>query len=355
MSASVRFGVLYAVLALAVAMAVPVNAQPASSPVITGVLPDFTAGVLRIEGTGFPASPQIFFNSLPLMVLSESRSEIVTDLPVGLDPGSYRLVVTSSGKGAATATFAVALGAVGPQGPAGANGVPGIQGPTGPEGPQGPPGPAGAGGALNGIREFTTSGTLTIPSGVTRVLVELWGAGGGGSGSGAGFCGVIIGIPVCSSGPSGNGGGGGAYVRAVVQVMPGTTYDVGIGTGGAGGAGEPADRSVPPGNGEPGSPTQLRLGTTIIAGAAGGMGGGPSGGAGGVGSAIGISRPGLPGSVGGNTSGGNGGAAGLVADLLPLGGRGGAGADKVPFGGDTPPPPGANGLPGHAGYVVIVW
>ena len=116
MSASVRFGALYAVLALAVAMAVPVNAQQVSSPVITGVLPDFTAGVLRIEGTGFPTSPQIFFNSVPLMVLAESRSEIVTDLPVGIDPGSYRLVVTSSGKNPPTATFAVALGQLAPKG-----------------------------------------------------------------------------------------------------------------------------------------------------------------------------------------------------------------------------------------------
>ena len=56
MSASVRCGVLFAVVILAMAMAVPVNAQPSGSPVITSVQPDFTAGVVRIEGTTLPAS-----------------------------------------------------------------------------------------------------------------------------------------------------------------------------------------------------------------------------------------------------------------------------------------------------------
>jgi hypothetical protein len=359
MSVLIRF---IAVVALALAMAVPVSAQPTSAPLITSAQPDFTTATLKIDGTSLPASPQVTLGGLRLTVLTASASEIVTALPSQIVPATYWLVVYGTGKNATSATFAVTVGAVGPQGPAGESGPPGIQGPVGPvgpqgpAGPQGPPGPAGPGGGFNGVREFTSSGTLTIPSGVTRVLVELWGAGGGGSGSGAAYCGSIFGIPVCGSGASGTGGGGGAYVRAVVDVTSGTTYDVVVGEGGAGGAGQPADRSVPPGTGQPGAATQLRIGTTVIAAAAGGAGGSEfSGGTGGVASAIGISRQGATGSLGGDTAGGSGGPAGLVADLLPAGGRGGAGGDKVPYGGVGLPPPGANGHPGNAGYVVIVW
>jgi hypothetical protein len=36
-----------------------------------------------------------------------------------------------------------------------------------------------------GTQLFTSTGTFTVPPGVTRLLVELWGAGGGGGGSSA--------------------------------------------------------------------------------------------------------------------------------------------------------------------------
>ena len=366
MAASFRWGVVLAVLGLATGTAVPLDAQLATPPVITSVHPDVTTGTLTIEGARFPALPAVFLGSLPLTVLTATSSDIVTELPAHMAPASYLLLV-GNGRNAPYATSVVTIGAVGPQGPPGEHGVPGIQGPAGPRGPrgpagppgsagpQGPPGPAGSGGGFNGIREFTTSGTLTIPSGVTRVLVELWGAGGGGSGSGAGHCGGIFGIPVCGLGPSGAGGGGGAYLRAVVGVTPGATYQIVLGSGGAGGPGQPLDRSVPPGSGGPGLPTQLTLGTAIIAAAAGGEGGGASGGAGGAASSIGIARAGFPGSLGGDVNGGGPGAAGLMADLSPLAGRGGAGAHRVPLGVDGQPQPGAPGLPGNPGYAVIVW
>jgi Glycine-rich domain/Collagen triple helix repeat (20 copies) len=372
---SFRWSVLFVVFGLAVGMAVPVEAQPAPPPVITSVQPDLTEGTLTIYGASFPASPEVFLSSLPLTVFSATSSQIETELPADIASASYLLLVRGSGKNATYATFVVTIGAVGLPGPAGENGLPGIEGPPGPQGPpgpagpqgqQGPAGPAGPGG-LSGMREFTTSGTLTIPSGVTHVFVELWGAGGGGSGSGAGFCGSIFGIPACWLGPEGNGGGGGAYVRAIVSVVPGASYNVVVGSGGAGGAGQPLDRSVPLGSGGSGTPTQLTLGPTVIAAAAGGGGGGEFvGGAGGGASAIGISRPGFPGSVGvdpinstdTDIRGGSGGSpagAGLIADLSPLAGRGGAGADRVPLAGPLTPQAGAPGRPGNPGYVVIVW
>jgi IPT/TIG domain len=344
------------VVAALVALTVSVRAQPASPPVITSAQPNVEAGILTIDGANFPVSPQVVLNSASLTVLTASASQIQTVLPPGIPPATYRLVVTSAGKNSVAAAFAVTVGAAGPQGPAGENGLQGVQGPPGPEGPPGPPGPPGTGsGAINGIREFVTSGTLQVPTGVTRVLVELWGAGGGGSGSGAGFCTVVVGQNVCFVGPSGNGGGGGAYVRAVVEVVPGSTYDVVIGVGGAGGAGQPLDRSVPPGAADPGTPTQIRLGTTILASAAGGAGGGLSGGPGGLASAMGISRNGLSGLSGVGINGGAPGDPGLVAALSTTAGRGGSGANSAPLGPTGAPQAGVNGSPAQGGYAVIVW
>lgn len=63
---------------------------------------------------------------------------------------------------------------------------------------------------------FLVSGNWTVPAGVTRIAVELWGAGGGGASVG--------------------GGGGGGYVMAQFNVTPGDIlpYLVGIGGSGAG-------------------------------------------------------------------------------------------------------------------------
>jgi len=100
--------------------------------------------------------------------------------------------------------------ATGPQGPKGDTGQ---QGPKGDTGVPGPQGPAGTGG-MNGVQEFDASGSFTIPDGVARIFVELWGAGGNraqgpGTGSGA--------------------GGAGAFSASVVNVTPGAVYQVNVG------------------------------------------------------------------------------------------------------------------------------
>ena len=68
---------------------------------------------------------------------------------------------------------------------------------------------------------YSTSGsyTFTVPAGVTSVTVECWGGGGNGGNR-------------TSNGTTG-GGGGGAYARSVISVVPGSTYDVRVGTGGS--------------------------------------------------------------------------------------------------------------------------
>jgi len=110
-----------------------------------------------------------------------------------------------------------------------------------------------------GRQAFTTSGTFTVPNGVTRVTVELWGAGAGGSGA-----------P-----PVGHGGGGGAYTRIVVAVSQGASLRIVIGAGGAGGAAGTASSS--PMNGANGSSTQLMLQGNVLAEADGGKGDGTGG------------------------------------------------------------------------------
>jgi hypothetical protein len=130
-----------------------------------------------------------------------------------------------------------ATGATGPKGEMGTQGPQGIQGPTGAigasgpkgemgaQGPQGQPGLAGeqgTPGGVGGFAEFKVGDPIfwVVPSGVTRIQVELWGGSGGGGGGGW---------------LAGSGGGGAGYVRAVLAVIPGHLLKVFVGIGGAGG------------------------------------------------------------------------------------------------------------------------
>ena len=70
-------------------------------------------------------------------------------------------------------------------------------------------------------RLFTASGSFTVPAGVTRMIVEVRGAGGGG-GAGA-------------NGGTGAGGGQGGWERVLVKAQAGSVYVVTVGKGGAGG------------------------------------------------------------------------------------------------------------------------
>jgi hypothetical protein len=61
---------------------------------------------------------------------------------------------------------------------------------------------------------FSSEGSWTVPTGVTKLFVELWGAGGGGN--------IYA------------GGGGGGYIAAQFNVTPGDLIDCGAGIAGAG-------------------------------------------------------------------------------------------------------------------------
>jgi len=79
------------------------------------------------------------------------------------------------------------------------------------------------------LQVFTTSGSFTVPAGVTKIEVEVRGGGGGGGG----------GMTATSSIP-GRGGCGGGYGKGVFSVIEGSTHTVTVGAGGSGGSSAPS-------------------------------------------------------------------------------------------------------------------
>lgn len=193
-------------------------------------------------------------------------------------------------------------------------------------------------------RTFTSSGTFTVPAGVTTLKIEAWGAGGGGASS------------------AGAGGGGGEYAAEPASAAtPGGTVTVTIGTGGAlgvggasnsGGAGGNTTTSgggttavtahgggggnkngTPASSGGSGSSNTTHhsggASGTSTGGSKGGSGGGGCGGptgAGGAGTNSSGNTPGVGGAAGsgGSTGGGSGGGWGAALGKIPTnGGTGG--------------------------------
>jgi hypothetical protein len=193
------------------------------------------------------------------------------------------------------------------------------------------------------IQVFSSSGTFTVPDGVTALEVELWGAGGGSGGT-------------TGSDSAGGGGGGGGYTRHVITgLTAGAAISVTIGAGGtAGGAGASG------GNG----------GTTSFgsycsaSGGGGGVGAGAgvvgAGGNGGAGSGGDLNIDGIPGGQGFSLGGGAwfSGLGGATFGTAPAGPGvastsevGGAG--NFPGGGAAGSLLGAVGGTGAAGLAIV--
>ena len=79
---------------------------------------------------------------------------------------------------------------------------------------------------LASVQTFTSSGTWTRPSGITKIIVEVQ-AGGGGAGGSVG----------ASTYRGGDGGGAGGYSKKFIDVSAISSETVTIGTGGSGGSG----------------------------------------------------------------------------------------------------------------------
>jgi hypothetical protein len=124
----------------------------------------------------------------------------------------------------------------------------------------------------------TSEASFTVPTGLTSINVELWGAGGGGGGSGG------------NSGGSGNGGQG-AYVAGTLAVSGGQTFAYRVGGGGNAGrlgttvpnasntgggrGGQGQDSSNGASGGTGGGFSYIKLnGTYVVIAAGGGAGGG---------------------------------------------------------------------------------
>jgi predicted RNA-binding protein Jag len=197
----------------------------------------------------------------------------------------------------------------------------------------------------HGIVMVQSSGSFTVPAGVTSGFLELWGAGGGGGGGAS-----------TSTASAGSGGGGGGYVKAVLSVTPGQTITTTIGAAGAGGAAG--------GSGGAGGTTSV-LSFTAVGGAGGVFqsvnatsqtgGGSASGGSlnlqGGSGGIVlpGVNATSAVGGSGGDGAGagGQGGVASSASaspGTFPGGGGGGGGG-----------PGGFPGGAGAAGLVVFTW
>ena len=76
------------------------------------------------------------------------------------------------------------------------------------------------------IQAFLSSGTFVVPTNVTKIMVEIWGGGGGG--------GLDGGTDTNGVSYPGGGGGSGGYAFSILSVIPGTSYTVATGNGGAG-------------------------------------------------------------------------------------------------------------------------
>lgn len=191
-------------------------------------------------------------------------------------------------------------------------------------------------GGYTNFQVFNNDGTFTVPAGVTRIMVEVWGAGGGGG---------------SSTSWSAAGGGAGGYGKDIFTVVPGTNYNVNIGAAGVANGGNLA--------GSDGGNSNLG-GLISATGGNGGSGGvGATGGAGGASTAA-INVSGVTGGVGYNgisAHGGHGGGAGGG------GGSGGAGGATGADAGNGRAPGGGGGGGASGGSVagnggkgrVIVW
>jgi hypothetical protein len=201
---------------------------------------------------------------------------------------------------------------------------------------------------INGAtsQSFTSSGTFSVPSGITSVDVLVVAGGGAGSVQ-----------------HSGGGGAGGLIFMPGYPVTPGGTVSV---TVGCGGTGQPASPNAPVGPGQTGQDSAF--GTLTAKGGGGGGnhcgGGAQSGGSGGGGASSSpnpapaaggaATQPTQPGNSGAYGFGNAGGASANPSSGPVYAGGGGGGAGAVGDNGSNTPSPLGNGGQGGIGKAYTI-
>jgi hypothetical protein len=192
---------------------------------------------------------------------------------------------------------------------------------------------------------YVSSGTFTVPAGITRVKYRIWGGAAGGGGA-------------AGAGSAGGGGGGGGYCEGYAAVTPAQAIPVTVGAGGAGGA--PGVTGSSGGYSAFGSFAQANpgsggIGATGAIGASGGAGGVAAGGqlnlSGQYGGSGFTTGTGLNSGIGGASASSYGGTYANSSTTFATGGNAGG----IPAGGGSGGVAGGSGGNGGAGLVIVEW
>ena len=212
-----------------------------------------------------------------------------------------------------------------------------------------------------GFATLTTSGSFTVPAGVTELCISAV-AGGGGGGSGGGGDSSFFG------GGGGSGGAGESIVKRKFAVTPGTVINITIGSGGVGSIASTATGSVPTAGGNTvigslitlhGGQPGVNAGNGQNTAPGGGYGQGfPTGSYGGDGNLSVGSGNGAPGASSPFGGGGGAGRAGTDQGTDGTAGSGygsGGGSGGGKYGTAPLTARGGNGGNGAPGIVMIEW
>ncbi|ELT0373821.1 carbohydrate kinase [Escherichia coli] len=212
-----------------------------------------------------------------------------------------------------------------------------------------------------GFATLTTSGSFTVPAGVTELCISAV-AGGGGGGSGGGGDSSFFG------GGGGSGGAGESIVKRKFAVTPGTVINITIGSGGVGSIASTATGSAPTAGGNTvigslitlhGGQPGINAGNGQTTAPGGGYGQGfPTGSYGGDGNLNVGSGNGAPGASSPFGGGGGAGRAGTDQGTDGTAGSGygsGGGSGGGKYGTGSFVARGGNGGNGAPGIVMIEW
>jgi hypothetical protein len=122
--------------------------------IINSAQANLSTNTIAISGRNFGKQPpEVMLDAATLVVTSFSPTSIQANLPLGLPPGSYHLIVVAGRGFQRLGSLDVTIGNTGLEGPQGPQGPPGVQGPQGPQGVAGAAGPVGpAGLAINPLQ-----------------------------------------------------------------------------------------------------------------------------------------------------------------------------------------------------------